>query len=707
MAGAGWSLKNFLVRRGELLAVLFAIALLLLVGVLSAFDWISVRQNRREYFEARGVVDRVTTLMNAVTEAETSQRGFLLTGDPAYLNGCRQALAAANRELAFLETAAGARPTRNQIAPLRTAVQARLAEMSAAIEQRSHVVTTGNEIRRLADRISAAETAVADARSARGAAHSDRDYLISILSSGGLLIILSFGIRHIHHAAARREQMIAGLEQYADALDQTHAIVQKIDGTILQWTQGAHELYGWTREEALGRNSHELLDASLPQPLEEIRARLLESGSWTGEFQQRCRNGSKIWVVGHWTLHRNAAGEPVSVIKNNNDITALKNSEKALRASEAAARSFFEHATHGFLTADQEGRIVDANAMALGLFGYTRHELIGSSVEMLLPEALRDRHVGHRAAYALRPHARPMGLGMDLVARRKDGSEFPVEISLSFLAEHRTGALVIASISDITARKQLERERENLIARLESALDEKTVLLKEVHHRVKNNLAVIAGLLGMHAEAIGDGRSARVLEESQQRVASMALIHEYLYSTEHLDRVNFGRYIDQLARELCVSCALDPELVSVIVDAEDIDLGVHRAIPCGLILNELFSNALKYAFPGGRSGTIAVRFARLESGDLTLSVRDDGVGIPSTFDWENSQSVGLRVVRILARQIDARLTLHRTGGGTCFELVFPPFARGAPDLPAKLESWSAPDGNDPSRSLLRSASASP
>ena len=723
IASARWSLKHFLVRRGELLAILFAIVLLVVAGVLSGFDWLSMRQNRREYFTARDVADRTTALVNAVTDAETSQRGFLLTGDEAFLNAYPDATVAVRRELDLLAGAAADRAARERIAALRTAVNAKLGEMDATIRLRRQgnaaqglaLVKTGsgrllmNDIRGLTAQILETETAIGDARSALGAAHSDRDYLVTILSSAVLLVILSFGVRNIHRTAARREQMIAGLAEYADALDQTHAIVQSLDGTILRWTQGAQELYGWTHDEAIGRNSHELLDASLPRPLEEIRARLLESGSWTGEFQQSCRDGSKIWVVGRWTLHRNAAGEPVSVIRINNDITALKSSEKALRASDAAARLFFEHATHGFLTAEQTGRIVDANAMALALFGYARHELIGSSVEMLLPEGLRDRHVGHRAGYALRPHARPMGLGMDLVGRRKDGSEFPVEISLSFLAEHHNGGLVIASITDISARKQFERERENLIRRLESALDEKTVLLKEVHHRVKNNLAVIAGLLGMHAEAIGDDRGSHALEESQQRVASMALIHEYLYSTEHLDRVNFGKYVEQLSHELLVSYALEPDRVDAAIHAEEIDLGVHRAIPCGLILNELISNALKYAFPEGRRGAITVRFARLESGSLSLSVEDDGIGMSAGFDWENSQSVGLRVVRVLVKQIDGRLTLDRTGHGTRFELIFPSFARDSPNphSASKLESWSEPDANAPSRSLLRSASASP
>ena len=204
---------------------------------------------------------------------------------------------------------------------------------------------------------------------------------------------------------------------------------------ILKWTDGAEAFYGWTRAEALGRNSHELLDVSLPDPLEKIRATLLATGSWTGEFRQRCRDGSIMWVAGHWSVLRDNAGEPVAVIKMNNDITALK-------TAEATARSLFENATPGILTVDQAGRIVNVNAMAMGLFGYTREEMIGMAVEMLLPEALRARHVGHRAGYALRPHARLMRLGLDLIARRKDGTEFPVEISLGSVAEHPGGGIV-------------------------------------------------------------------------------------------------------------------------------------------------------------------------------------------------------------------------------------------------------------------------
>ena len=477
-----------------------------------------------------------------------------------------------------------------------------------------------------------------------------------------------------HQLRARALQLEAAEAQVAalsTTLDKTQTIVQGLDGTILFWNSGAESLYGWSREEALGRKSHELLATDLPQPFEEIQAELLANDSWTGEFPQRCKDGSIIWVASYWTLHRNAEGKPVSVVKVNNDITALKRTDEALRTSEATVRSLFENASQGILTADHEGRIVDANAMVERLFGYDRYELIGRSVDMLLPEALRSRHISHRAAFAQHPHARPMGLGMDLVGRRKDGSEFPVEISLSNVAEGTDGGLAMAFISDITARKQANEERERLISELKAALSEKIVLIKEVHHRVKNNLAVIGGLLGMQADALDDERAAVALAESQRRVMSMALIHEYLYATEHLDRVNFGRYVEQLSNQLCSTYAIESDLVGVRIEAEEIDLSVHRAIPAGLILNELLSNALKYAFPDGRTGEIQVTFVRTGPNELRLTCYDDGIGIPESFDWQNPKSLGLRIISILAWQIDGKLTLDRKEKGTRFDLIFP------------------------------------
>jgi PAS domain S-box-containing protein len=471
---------------------------------------------------------------------------------------------------------------------------------------------------------------------------------------------------------AAAEAANAHLAELAAALDKTQAIIQKLDGTILYWSSGSEWLFGWSSAEAMGRKSQELLQTELPCPFEQIQSELIERGSWRGEFKQSRRDGSSIWVASYWALHRNAEGEPVSVAKVNNDITELKHAAELLRSSEATVRSMFDNAGQGILTANREGRIVDANAMVHELFEYNRDELIGLRIEMLVPERMRGRFLSHYARYARLPLARPIGeQGLEMVGLRKDKSEFSIEIGLSCAAEDGSGPLAMAFISDSTARQRASREREGLISILESALSEKTVLVKEVHHRVKNNLAVIAGLLGMQADAVADQQANIALEESQQRVVSMALIHEYLYGTEHLDRVNFGEYLQQLANELRISYAIRPDLVGIRIEAQDIELPVDRAIPCGLILNELLSNALKYGFPDGRRGQIGVHFARHESGGLSLSCRDDGVGIPENLDWQNPKSLGLRIVGILTKQIDGRITLDRSDAGTRFELTFP------------------------------------
>jgi two-component system, sensor histidine kinase PdtaS len=231
------------------------------------------------------------------------------------------------------------------------------------------------------------------------------------------------------------------------------------------------------------------------------------------------------------------------------------------------------------------------------MFGYEDDELIGSPVDLLVPDSLRTRHADRRAEYAHNPRTRLMGADLELQARRKDGTLFPVEISLSHVP-HNGDSITAAFISDITVRKQYETERQQLITKLEGLLSEKTVLIKEVHHRVKNNLAVIASLLGMQARRIG-GTARTAFDESRQRVLSMALIHEYLYANERLGRVHFGQYIKRLSEAVSATYSVTPNLITVRIEAEELELAVHRAIPCGLIMNELISNAFRYAYPMG------------------------------------------------------------------------------------------------------------
>jgi len=199
----------------------------------------------------------------------------------------------------------------------------------------------------------------------------------------------------------------------------------------------------------------------------------------------------------------------------------------------------------------------------------------------------------------------------------------------------------------------------------------RTVLLKEIHHRVKNNLAVISSLLSTQARSTGNADARRVLEESQQRVYSMSLIHEHLYKNERLDRIDFSTYIQQLLRGLNSIFMLEPSRILVEMKVDSVELPVEQAVPCGLILNELLSNALKYAFPDGRNGKIAVLFHESSQGSLELVIEDDGIGLPADVVFKGSTgSLGLQIVEVLVKQLDGTFE-RQSSNGTRMTVRFP------------------------------------
>jgi two-component sensor histidine kinase len=211
----------------------------------------------------------------------------------------------------------------------------------------------------------------------------------------------------------------------------------------------------------------------------------------------------------------------------------------------------------------------------------------------------------------------------------------------------------------------LLRQRE---AALQEAIRTREVLLKEIHHRVKNNLQVIASLLALQSDAIKDPEELVLFQESQDRVKSMALIHETLYQSSNLARCNFAQYLDTLTAHLLQSYGA-PRHITLHCDTGDVFLDLDTAIPCGLILNELLSNALKHAFPNGQEGEVAVTL-HAEPDSLTLSVRDTGVGFPIGLDFRHTDSLGLQLVGMLTEQLDGTITLERTNG-TTFTLTVP------------------------------------
>jgi two-component sensor histidine kinase len=227
-----------------------------------------------------------------------------------------------------------------------------------------------------------------------------------------------------------------------------------------------------------------------------------------------------------------------------------------------------------------------------------------------------------------------------------------------------------AYANELEARVQ-ERTAELILANenLSIEVHEKEILLKEIHHRVKNNLQVISSLFNLQARQVRETGTLQILRDSQTRVRSMALIHEKLYQSKNLARINFGEYVQSLSADLFHSYQRTLGGIELKVQVDEVFLDLDQAIPCGLILNELMTNALKYAFPGGRQGTIKVELHNGSGDMVTLLVMDDGVGLPSDLDIHKTNTLGWQLINSLVAQLSGTLSIENTNG-TCCGITF-------------------------------------
>lgn len=332
--------------------------------------------------------------------------------------------------------------------------------------------------------------------------------------------------------------------------------------------------------------------------------------------------------------------------------------------SEDSFRRVVEWAPSAMVMIDRNGIMVLVNAQTERMFNYERTALIGQSVEILVPERFRQHHVAYRAGFFGDSKPRPMGVGRDLAGRRSDGSEFPVEIGLNPI-DTEAGVMVLASIIDITERQRAQQ-------RLENALLEKTVLLNEVHHRVKNNLQVITSLLNLQADHAADPRLRAMLAESCGRVKAMALTHQLLYERKDFSRLDLGDYLERLMHSIRATYRGTGNRITlrIVLPPESVQLDLERTIPCGLLLNELVTNSFKHAFPGERCGQIVIELNEDSDGLIRFSVADDGIGLPEEAELASRISLGLQLVPLLVEQLHGVLEIKRKEG-TKFCVSFP------------------------------------
>ncbi|HHP7236962.1 sensor histidine kinase [Longibacter sp.] len=307
---------------------------------------------------------------------------------------------------------------------------------------------------------------------------------------------------------------------------------------------------------------------------------------------------------------------------------------------------------------DESNRIEHVNRAAVDRLGFAPSDLQGRFLDDLLigdaPLPSPDDTVFRRTGSVTQ---------IERQIQTEDGDNLPVLVSRSLLRGSPANAPDIVCVAqDISARKRAEEQ-------LRDSLREKEVLLREIHHRVKNNLQVIASLLHVQSKKVEDANAKRLFAESQDRIRSMAFIHERLYQSEDLSQVNFSAYLDRLTEHLYRSHGVALRDVTCQLESEDAILAVDRAIPAGLIVNELVSNALEHAFPDDQGGTITVAFTTDDDRGC-LRIADDGVGLEDPDEIDREATLGLRLVKGLIRQLRGDMTIDGNGGLT-YRITFP------------------------------------
>ena len=342
------------------------------------------------------------------------------------------------------------------------------------------------------------------------------------------------------------------------------------------------------------------------------------------------------------------------------NITERVRVEQALKESEERYKTLFEKANIPIIQVALNGALIDANKGACKLFGYSKKEIRSKKITELTHK--EDRKKIKEEMEKLISHKRK-STHFNKRSVKKNGAIIYANTYINIVRDKNGKPQhLIGVVQDITRQKEDQQKIKN-------TLEEKEVLLKEIHHRVKNNLQVISSIFNLQASYIKDEKALSLLKENQDRIKSMAYVHESLYQTKDFSNINFSQYISQLANNLTHSYAFDYAEVALREEVESgVTLSLDQAIPCGLIVNELISNALKYAFKEQKDARITIGVKKIEK-KIKISIADNGIGFPKQIDFKNTESLGLQLVVSLVEQLSGKIKLEKTKG-TKFTIIF-------------------------------------
>jgi PAS domain S-box-containing protein len=453
------------------------------------------------------------------------------------------------------------------------------------------------------------------------------------------------------------------LKQWQATFDavQDAIVLTDVNYNILRCNHAAAQLFDSPSEKIIGHKCYEIVhgenEAYSLCPLLQVKEQ--------GKREIILLKHHDRWIQASVDPVIGAAGEFGGSVHVLRDVTDRIIAEDNLRKSEENYRQLFEAESDAiFLIDNQDGTILQANSAACMLYGYTREEIVGMRNSDLSAEPEETRRVTEET-----PPENEDVINIPLrYHHKKDGSVFPVEITGRFFI-HGDRPVHIAAIRDITQRQITESE-------IKTALAEKETLLRELYHRTKNNMQVISAMLSLQKSYSDNPLVERILTEMDNRIQSMAMVHQKLYQSRNLSSIDLGEFLTELALLLEQSLKVNPD-VNLVLDMDSVPVLIDLAIPCGLMLNELVSNALKYAFPLGTAGEIRVTLRMDADSTIHLRVCDNGVGLPAGFQPRDDGRLGLQTLFALVEHQLQGTIEFTSGPGLTADMTF----QNTPNLP--------------------------
>ena len=472
--------------------------------------------------------------------------------------------------------------------------------------------------------------------------------------SGGKIVKLAGTFQNIDKYKKAEEEYKTVLLTAMDGFT-----IDDMQGRILYVNDAYCRLMGYTRDELLTMRISDIEAVERQEETAQHLKKIMEVGGDHFETHYRCKDGRIVDVEISANYIDTGGGRLFVFVR---DITERRQAEVALRQTVENFRRSLDESPLGVCIVTKEGELIYVNQAMLDFDG-------GDSIEEFKKTPLNQRYTPESFAESrIRREKRkredhgPSEYDISIVT--KDGKIRHLHVFRKNIVWDGERQFLVL-YNDVTERKQAE-------AQIHASLREKEILLSEIHHRVKNNMQVISSLLDLQAKSSGNQALAEMLNESQRRIRSMSMIHEQLYDSKDFARIDLVGYVRALSQELFQLYKINPGRIDMIVQTDgDVYVDINKAIPCGLILNELISNVLKHAFPGGEHGEILIIIRETKDTEIEILLRDNGLGMPDDVDIHNPQTVGLYLVNGLVKnQLDGQIEVRRDNG-TEFRIIFP------------------------------------